>query len=78
MIITTHLATLELMRIYYILLKNSVGHLLRISWYYFCPPPPPPKFYFFPLQLNVGERAVQKAVSPPPPSPFHQEMIDAI
>ena len=29
---------------YYILHKNSIGHLLGISLHYFCPPPPPQKF----------------------------------
>ena len=33
-------------------------------------------FSFFLLQLDVGERAVQKAVFAPPPLP--QEMINAI
>ena len=55
------------MRFYYILHKNSIGHLLRISWHYFRPPPPKKKsFIFFPLQLIVGERVVQKAVFGPP------------
>ena len=36
-----------------------------------------PTNIFLALQLNVGERAVQRAVSPPPP-PLHQEVIAAI
>ena len=39
-------------------------------------PPPPKVLVFLPLQLNVGERAVQRAVLAP--STLHKEMIDAI
>ena len=34
---------LWLMHFYYILHKNSIGHLLRTSRDYFCPPPPKKK-----------------------------------
>ena len=30
-------------------------------------PPPPKVIFFLPLQVNVGERAVQRAVFAPPP-----------
>ena len=79
MIIATHLATLLLLVIllsekfektcssfYYILHKNSIGHLFRSSCFIF-DPPPPPKVLFFPLHLNVRERDAKKAALPPPP-----------